>query len=184
MVLISVAAILFQQSATRPWLSARAADSRHYEVSPIGIVDFGLGTSGTAERQCRWWPKLGDSELCALAAGGESAMSRLRRAYPLAVVSLWSSVLALFLVALRIPRRFQVLGLIVTAMIPALAGAAMWSLTDAAPRALAAIEGTSTSVILRGFGSIAGGAVLMVVAVVLLSASRAKAPRQTPESGV
>ncbi|HEX6314388.1 MAG TPA: hypothetical protein VFZ73_05990, partial [Gemmatimonadaceae bacterium] len=75
MVLISVAAILFQQSATKPWLSARATDDRHYEVSPIGIVDFGLGTSGTAARECRWWPKLGEAELCALAPGGEAAMN-------------------------------------------------------------------------------------------------------------
>jgi hypothetical protein len=86
-------------------------------------------------------------------------------------VSLWSSVLALFLVALRIPRVFQGLGLIVTAVIPAIAGAAIWSLTDAAPRALTALAGTSASVIPRGFGSISGGALLMVIAAVLLLVS-------------
>jgi hypothetical protein len=182
MVLISLAAILFQQSATRSWLSARAADGRHYEVSPIGVDDLGLGTSGTAARQCRWWPQLGDAELCALVPGGDKAMMLLRRAYPLTVVSLWSCVLALFLVALRIPRRWQSLGLIVTAVIPALAVAAIWSLTNAAPRALAALAGTSTSVIPRGFGSIAGGGLLMVIAVVLLLVSRSRG--HTPALGV
>ncbi|HEX6316687.1 MAG TPA: hypothetical protein VFZ73_17570, partial [Gemmatimonadaceae bacterium] len=76
---------------------------------------------------------------------------------------------------LRVPRRFQGLGVIVTAAVPALAGVAIWSLTGAAPRALAVMAGTSTSVVPRGFGGISGGALLMVIAVALLLISRMKA---------
>lgn len=172
MLLIAASAILFQRSATAPWAEARAADGRHLQVSPIGLVDFGLGTSGTAARECRWWPKLGDEELCALADNGETHMARLRRAYPLAVVAMWLSVLALFLNALRIPRMAPAIGVVITMVVPLFGIAALWSVVSSANAALAVLAGADMRVAPAAFASVFAAALCVAVAGGLLVTSR------------
>jgi hypothetical protein len=175
LILIAVSAILFQQSVTRPWAEGRGSAGNRLAVSPIGLADYGPGTSGTAPVECRWWPKVGNETLCEIAPGGEAAMTRLRRAYPLAVVSLWTSILALFLVALRIPRSATSLGVIATAAVPVLAVSALWSLASSLGGALSVLQQANLHVAQRGFGSMFGGALLGAVAVGLLVVSRMKA---------
>jgi hypothetical protein len=174
MLLLAVSAILFQRSATAPWIEARAADGRRIQVSPIGIADFGLGTSGTAPVECRWWPKLGNETLCEVAPGGEAAMTRLRRTYPLVVAALWTSVLALFLVALRIPRRAPLAGTLATMAVPILASTALWSLASSVNGALSVLTTATVKVFPPGFGSVFAGALLAAVALGLLLLSRVK----------
>lgn len=176
LLLLAVSAILFQRSATAPWAEARAVDGRRLQVSPIGISDFGLGTTGTAPVQCRWWPRLGDATLCAVAPDGEASMRTLRRTYPLVVAALWTSVLALFLVALRVPRRAPIVGTIVTAAVPVLGLAALWSLASSANRALGALAGADVRVYPPGFATMFAGVLLAAIAVGLLLVSRVKSP--------
>jgi hypothetical protein len=172
MLLIAVSAILFQRSASSTWMEARAATGHQLRISPIGIEDHGPDTSFGPVAQCRWWPKLGDATLCALAPGGEQVMSIVRRAYPLTVVSLWTSVLALFLVALRIPRRAPAAGMVVTMTVPVMALVALWSVASGARRALAVLAEAGASVQPIGFGSMFAGALFMAIAAGLLVSSR------------
>lgn len=174
LILIAISAILFQQAVTRPWAEGRGPAGNRLAVSPIGIANFGLGTTGTAPVECRWWPKVGDESLCEIAPDGEAAMTRLRRAYPLAVVSLWTSILALFLVALRIPRRATWIGVIATAAVPVLAVSALWSLASASGGALSVLQQANLHVSQRGFASMSGGALLGAIALGLLLVSRKK----------
>ena len=101
-------------------------------------------------------------------------MTRLKRAYPLTVVSLWTSILALFLVALRVPRSATVIGLLVTAAVPILAASALWSLASSAGSALSVLQNANLHVAQRGFASMFGGALLCALAVGLLLVSRMK----------
>jgi hypothetical protein len=179
MLLIALSAILFQRSATAPWAEARTADGRRMQVSPIGLADFGLGTSGTAPVECRWWPRLGDVELCDVAPGGEAAMTRLRRAYPLVVASLWTSVVALFLVALQIPRTAPFVGALATMAVPVLALSALWSLASSATVALSVLANAELQAAPHGYVTVLTGAILMAIAVGLLLFSRMKAPPTT-----
>lgn len=172
MLLIAVSALLFQRSATTPWVEARSADGRHLQVSPIGIADFGLGTTGTAPTECRWWPKLGNEELCAIAPNGASSMAWVRRSYPLVVIALWTSVLALFLNALRIPRQAPAVGVVVTMTLPALAILALWSVVLNAGRALAVLSGLSLHPVSGGFGTMVAATVCTATAGLLLVLSR------------
>jgi hypothetical protein len=172
LLLIAVSAILFQRSATAPWAEARTSDGRHLQVSPIGILDFGLGTSGTPATECRWWPKLGNDALCAVAENGESSMARLRRAYPLVVAALWISVLALFLNALRIPRVPPAIGVVVAMVVPVVGVAALWSVASNASAALAVLSGADLRLAPAGFASVFAAALCMAVAGALLVASR------------
>ena len=172
LLLVVASAILFQRSATAPWAEARTADGRHLLVSPIGLVDFGLGTSGTAPRECRWWPKLGDEELCAVSDSGQHYMTRLRRAYPLVVVAMWICVLALFLNAIRIPRLPRAIGVAVTMVVPIFGIAALWSVASGASAALATLAGADVRVAPSGFASVFAAALCMAVAGGLLVASR------------
>lgn len=168
MVLIVIAALLFQRSATAPWVEARGADGRRLQVSPIGLADYGLGTSGTAPVECRWWPKLGPEELCAVAPAGASRMAWVRRAYPLTVIALWTCVLALFLVALRIPRQLPVLGTIATTIPPALGVLALWAVAVGSNRALGVLAGLPLHPLFAGFGSMVAAIVLTATAALLL----------------
>jgi hypothetical protein len=170
LLLIAVSAILFQLSATRPWAEGRSAYGNRLEVSPIGIDDFGL-SSDTARVQCRWWPQVGDATLCEVRPNGEAAMTRLRRAYPLAVTALWTSILALFLVALRIPRSAPFVGTLATMAVPVLAVSALWSLASSFTGALSALENASMHVAQRGFASMFAGALMTAIAVGLLLVS-------------
>ena len=173
LLLIAVSAILFQLAATRPWAEGRSQYGSRLEVSPIGVADFGL-SSDTARAQCRWWPRIGDATLCEVAPGGEAAMTRLRRAYPLAVVALWTSVLALFLVALRVPRSATFMGVLETMAVPVLAISALWSLASSFTGALNALQGATLHVAQRGFGSMFAGVLLSTTAVGLLLVSGMK----------
>ena len=168
LVLLALSALFFQRSATAPWAAARASDGRRLQISPIGIADFGLGTSGTAPTECRWWPKLGSEELCAVNTDATREVTWLRRTYPYVVVGLWTAVLAIFLVALRIPRVPPGAGVVVAIALPLLAALAYRGIFMGAPRALAVISGLSLDPVASGFGSIASAAVCSAMAVVLL----------------
>lgn len=170
LLLIAVSAILFQLAATRPWAEGRSALGNRLQISPIGVADFGLN-SNTARVQCRWWPRIGDPTLCEVAPDGEAAMTRLRRSYPLAVAALWTSVLALFLVALRVPRSAPFIGIMVTMAVPVLAISALWSMASSFTDALSALQGANIHVAQRGFGSMFAGALIAAVAVGLLLVS-------------
>lgn len=183
LILISVSAILFQRSATSAWAEAHAVNGHRLLISPIGVQDWGTDSSERPIAECRWWPKLGDEALCARASGGEAAMSNVRRAYPFTVISLWASVLALFLVALRIPRLPRATGVVVTAAIPVLAASAFYMLATNASPALRMLANADVQVEPRGFASVLGGALLMTIAVGLLLVSRLKArpPQRSPD---
>lgn len=155
LLLLVASALLFQRSATTPWVEGRAADGRRLQVSPIGLTDFGLGTTGTPATECRWWPKLGSEELCAAAPAGAMQMTWLRRAYPLVVIAMWTCVLALFLNALRIPRQGQSMGVFVTMAIPAMGLLALWSVGSQSTRALGALAGLTLQPVANGFALIA-----------------------------
>lgn len=99
-------------------------------------------------------------------------MSWLRRAYPLTVVALWASVLALFLNALRVPRQAPATGVIVTTALPVLAGFAIWSMWNSASRALAVLEGLSPQAILGGLGPIGAATALTAIAAAMLVVAR------------
>ena len=168
--LITVSAILFQRSATASWIELASSDGTQYRVSPIGVVESRSSGSST---ECRWWPKLGNDQLCAINdTGGTEHMTWLRRAYPLTVVALWASVLALFLNALRVPRQAPTFGVLVTAALPVLAGIAIWSMWNGAPLALAVLEGLSPQPILGGLGPIGVATALTASAAVLLVVAR------------
>jgi hypothetical protein len=169
LLLLACSAILFQRSATAPWISSVASDGARYTVSPIGVVEHRAGVT----TECRWWPKLGNEHLCALNdAGGVAHMTWLRRAYPLTVVALWASVLALFLNALRIPRQAPALQLIAAAAPSVLGAVALWSIWSRAGRAIAVLEGLPPSPVMGGYGIAVAATVFSTVAAVLLLASR------------
>ena len=172
LLLLVASALLFQQSATATWAEARAGDGRRLQVSPIGLTDFGLGTTGTPSTECRWWPKLGDAELCAVAPDGAMQMTWLRRAYPLVVIAMWTAVLALFLIALRIPRQAQSVGVFVAMTIPAMGLLALWSVGSQSSRALAILAGLTLEPVMPGFAIIASATALSAVAGFLLVLSR------------
>jgi hypothetical protein len=168
LLLLALSALLFQRSATAPWVEARAADSRRIQVSPIGLIDFGLGTSGTAPTQCRWWPKLGSEELCAVTPDGAQAMTSLRRVYPLVVIALWTAILAIFLTALRIPHVPRATGVAIAATLPILAMVAMRGAWVESSEALLVLAGQSLQPLAAGFGSIVAAAVCSTAATLLL----------------
>jgi hypothetical protein len=101
-------------------------------------------------------------------------MTRLRRAYPLTVAALWTSVLALFLVALRVPRSAPFVGMLATNAVPVLAATALWSLASSATAALVAVHNANLHMAQRGFISVLTGAVLCAIAVGLLLVSGMK----------
>ena len=168
LLLLAVSALFFQRSATAPWAEARAGDGRRLQVSPIGLTDFGLGTSGAAPTECRWWPKLGSEELCAVSADATREISWLRRTYPFVVIALWTAVLAIFVNALRIPRVPRGAGVIVAMALPLLALLAYRGVFMGAPRALSVLSGLSLEPVATGFASIAVAAICSAAAAVLL----------------
>jgi len=171
LLLLALSALLFQRSATALWAEARAGDGRRLQVSPIGIADYGLGTSGTAPTECRWWPKLGSEELCAVAPDGAEQMKWLRRVYPLVVIALWTAVLALFLNALRIPHLPRSAGIVVAMALPILAVIALGGVFRNATNALAVLSGLHLEPLAVGFGSVTAAAASSAIATVLLIVS-------------
>jgi hypothetical protein len=172
MLLIALSAIFFQRSATSSWAAAQAADGHRLLVSPIGIQDWGPDTASRPLAECRWWPKLGDAALCELAPDGERAVAKVRRAYPLTFVALWTSVLALFLVALRLPKQLPSAGLLVTAAAPVIAIIALFDFASNFRGAFTVLQTASTTVVPMGFGIMFLGAFLMALALGLLITSR------------
>jgi hypothetical protein len=171
LLLIAASAVALQRGATAPWGRAATA-SGDLRLSPIGLVRLSGDETVT---ECRWWPTLGEATLCGLAPGGEAAMARLRRAYPLAVVAMWTAILALFLNVLALPRRVPWAGALVTAIGSALAASSVWSVASA-PRALAALQAATVRFDQAGFLCVAGAALFTAAATVLLAAARRSRP--------
>lgn len=165
-VLITIAAIALQRGATLPVASAAMADGGRVAVSPIGLVRY--QPDGSSGAECRWWPRLGDAELCAVAESGVTAMQRVRRAYPATMIALWVSVLSLFLNVLRIPRSLPWLGPLTTAFASGSAAFAVWAIAGAG-EAFAVLSGASLRQSGAGYYAIAGAAVLTAVATGLLA---------------
>ena len=172
MMLIAVSAILFQRSATSSWAEAIGANGQRLLVSPIGIQDWGRDSAIRPVAECRVWPKVGDSSLCELASGGEDDLVKVRRAYPLTFVALMMSVLALFLIALRVPRQLPSLGVIATAVASVVATYSLWQFASGFRNAFVVLQNTRTTVVPIGFGVMFLGAFLMALAVGLLITSR------------
>ena len=165
-------AILFQRAATTSWIEASAADGVRYEVSPIGVRQY-RATASQPEAECRWLPRLGDAQLCALNdVGGATQMKKLRRTYPLTVAALWVAVLALFLAALRIPRQAPAVHVIAAVAPSVLGSIAIWSMWSAATRALAVLERLPPQPVLSGFGPVVAATAFSTIAAVLLLVSR------------
>lgn len=171
MLFIAVSAILFQRSATSAWAEAYGTNGHRLLISPIGIQDWGPDSDMTPRAECRWWPKLGDAALCSLAPDGEAGFASVRRAYPLTFIALWTSVLALFLVALRLPRQMPWAGTMVGATVPVLGVIALREFAVGFYRAFAVLEGARTTVHPFGFGAAFLGTFLMALAVGLLVTS-------------
>ena len=172
MLLIAASAILFQRAAPSPWAQVYAANGPQLLVSPIGIRDLGSDSLSEPAVACRWWPKLGDAALCAVAPGGDDDVAKVRRAYPLTFAALWVSVLALFIVALRVPRKWPYAGIAVTAAVPVIAFIALRGFASGFRNAFVVLQGARIAVEPGGFNGISLGAFLMAVAVGLLITSR------------
>lgn len=172
MLLIALSAIFFQRSATSPWAEAVGAEGHRLLVSPIGIQDWGPDTAERPLAECRWWPKLGDAALCTVAPDGADNVTKVRRAYPMTFVALLTSVLALFLVALRLPRQFPSAGLVVTAAVPVIATVALFDFASNFRGAFTVLQAARTTVVPLGFGIMFLGAFLMALALGLLVTSR------------
>jgi hypothetical protein len=172
MVLIALSAILFQRSATSSWAEAYSATGHRLLISPIGIQDWGPDSAVRPIAECRVWPKLGDAALCELAANGEDDLVKVRRAYPLTFAALLVSILALFLVALRLPRQLPSAGIVATAAGAVIATGALWQFASGFRNAFAVLQNARTTVVPLGFGIMFLGAFLMALVVGLLITSR------------
>ena len=103
---IAVATLCVQRGATLSWGSAEDPGDGRYKLSPIGLTFTATSDSGAVNVvACRWWPRLGDADLCAVAPEGADAFASVRMAYPLLSLSLWVAVAALLMQVLRVPRR-------------------------------------------------------------------------------
>jgi hypothetical protein len=171
LLLLAVASIAFQQGATRAWAFADVPAGDRIVVSPFGLVRASSDAPHAPIAECRWWPRLGDPVLCEPAASG-SAMSWLRRAYPLSVVAIWTAVLALFLNALRVPRSLPFLGVLAAAAAASLGVVATWSLLAHAVGALSVLAGSTLRVTTAGFAAMCLGTVASAAAALLLAGSR------------
>jgi len=171
LLLLMACAILFQRSATASWIELHAS-AMHYRVSPIGIAALPAGSS-LPRSECRWWPRLGDAQLCSVNdTGGASQMTWIRRAYPLTVVAMWITVLALFLNALRIPRQAPAVGT-VAAVIPSVLGiVALWSIWSGSARTFAVLEGLTPQPLSGGLTAIGAAIVSSTIAGLLLVLSK------------
>ena len=172
LLLLVFAAILFQGSATSPWIETTAADGVRYEVSPIGVRQF-RDMATAPESECRWWPRLGNAQLCAINdTGGATQMKWLRRAYPLTVAALWTAVMALFLNALRIPRQAPAIE-VIAALVPSVLGSvALWSIWSGATRALMVLENLTPHPVMGGFAPVVAATLFSTTSAVLLLVSR------------
>jgi len=106
-----------------------------------------------------------------VASDGAAWMVWLRRTYPLVVIALWTSVLALFLNALRIPRQAPAVGVVVTMVLPALSILALWSVASVAKRALVVLAGLTLEPV-SGFWTMVAATAFTAIAGFLLVLSR------------
>lgn len=169
LILIALASLLFQQSAIRSWAEATTGDGTRYEISPIGLAHFAPGAA-TPTTECRWWPRVGKAELCAPSPGAEGRLAAIRRAYPMVVAALWSAVLALFLNALRVPRRWPSIGVVVTLVSVVASVVAILALASGAG-ALSVVAGLALRRSVPGFTLVAGGTACVTAASLLLVSS-------------
>lgn len=172
LLLIATSALCLQLAATSPWVRALAATGTIYKVSPIGLASWPSPSASTPTAECRWWPKIGNAELCAIAPSGDAALVRLRRAYPLAVVAMWSGILALFLNALRLPRQSRGVRIVSAAISPLLAVGALWSVANSAGPALVVLDGLTLDPILPGYALIVTAIACGAAATMLLLSSK------------
>jgi hypothetical protein len=171
LILLAVAAIAFQQGTTRAWAYADVPAGERILVSPIGLVRASGEEPHAPIAECRWWPRLGDPVLCAPSETGDG-MEWVRRAYPLSVIAIYTSVLALFLNALRVPRRLPSLGVLAAAAAASLGVIAIWSLLGHAPLGLGVLAGASLQVTRVGFVAMCVGTGAAAAAALLLAGQR------------
>jgi hypothetical protein len=166
--LIALAAICLQRAATLPW--GVTAQGTQYEISPFGVKRTG-GADSLAS--CRWWPPMGNAELCAPGADS-TAFGRIRKVYPLLASAMWIAVVALFLQVLGIPRR-TVIRSAVTWVVAVLAMAATGFMLTSLPEALGSF--TRTDLQWRGTGFVlACVATILAVTSGILSLARDTPP--------
>ncbi len=166
LLLLGVAAIAYQRGATRPWLQASPSDGTVIVVTPVGVTR----TSGdTIVSECRWWPRYGNTALCAGTDG--RTVPSVRRAYPLTIIALWSSIAALFVAALAVPRRLPGLPAMIAAATSLLAVLAVWSMGKSAP-GLQALAGSSVRFSGSGIVAVGAAAALTTLAALLLLGAR------------
>jgi len=138
---MALAAFCIQLSATSNWGSGAAADGSRYKVSPVGLRRALVASDGSAGEACRWWPAgAGNMQLCVVTPGGRAAFARLRAAYPLLSVALWTAVVSLFLQVLRLPRQIAVRAALAW-FVTLLVATATICVTYNAPRALVVLTG-------------------------------------------
>jgi hypothetical protein len=167
LLLLAVAAIAFQQGSTKTWAWADVPAGDRILVSPIGLVRASGEEPYAPIAECRWWPQLGDPVLCAPAE--TSGMEWVRRAYPLSVIAIWTSVLALFLNALRVPKRLPSLGVLAAAAAASLGIIAIWSLLGHAVTGLGVLAGATLQVTRVGFVAMCVGTAAAAAAALLLA---------------
>jgi hypothetical protein len=165
-VAIVCVAVAVQRAATSGWARAATADGTRYTLSPVGLSRAGVPGVSASAAYCRWWPMDGDRTLCAVGAGGAAAHERLRLAYPLLFVGLWTAVLSLVLQVIRIPAsaaRQSVLPIAVcVCTLVAIA------IVRDAPNGLAVLQGVPVRFDTVGFGLVVAAAGLSAISATLL----------------
>ena len=187
-VAICCVAVATQRAATSAWASAAAADGTRYTLSPVGVSRAPSGPPSDAAARpsssgspltvedCRWWPRYGDQSLCAVGPGAEGSFVRLRLAYPLLLVALWTAVLSLLLQVIRVPASATRQAVLPAAVCVCTLLAIVF--LRRAPDALTALRGLSFDFGTVGFWLAVAAAGLSAVSATLLLA---KEPRAVPE---
>ena len=115
-----IAALSLQRACTMAWGGASLRDGSRFIFSVVGLSRFRPASIAhtttkevpvvvaTSRMDCRWWPKYGDTALCAARDGRETARARLRLAYPLLQMALWLSIASLLLQVLRVPPQWRI----------------------------------------------------------------------------
>jgi hypothetical protein len=111
---IFLTALVLQRACTLPWASGGEGEVR-FRLSVVGLSRHPATGDGPLVA-CRWWPRYGDAQLCAVPPGAAAAAERLRLAYPLLQVGLWLSIASLLLQALRVPRSWALQALLPAAV--------------------------------------------------------------------
>lgn len=186
-VAICFVAVATQRAATSVWASAAAPDGTRYTLSPVGVSRAPARTPSAAATgapssaspptaaDCRWWPQYGDRALCAVQPGAEGSFARLRLAYPLLLIALWTSVLSLLLQVIRVPASATRQAVLPTVVCVSALLAVVF--VRQAPNALTAAQGLSFEFGTVGFWLAVAAAGLSAVSATLLLT---KDPRAVP----